>query len=328
MFLTRGLAVSFSVFFLLYSVLSVAVALGWTVVAFFTRDRSQRVLADSLFLARVFPLVVAALATLLFVAPSFVLLEPRLEQERLGLLPLMLGWAGSVLIVFGLWNAVVALKRTARVVLSWRSSSHAVESKAPVPVFCTSLASGGCKEPPPFAVAGIVRPAVFMSAAAAATLTGPELESVIRHEVAHVRRRDNLKRLVFRMCAFPFMRSMEHAWAEATEAAADDAAVSNVDEALDLAAALVKLSRLVSGLGNVGSVEVRPNSQLTMALLHGGTSVPTRVERLVAWRCPPPATARAQRAAWTSAAVGVGVVALSYGPLLAGAHAITELLMQ
>ena len=124
------------------------------------------------------------------------------------------------------------------------------------------------------------------------------------------------------------MRSMEHAWAEATEAAADDAAVSNVDEALDLAAALVKLSRLVSGLSNAGSVEVRPDSQLTMALLHGGTSVPTRVERLVAWRCPPPAAARAQRAAWTSAAVGVGVVALSYGPLLAGAHAITELLMQ
>ena len=327
MFLARGLAVSFSVFFLLYAALSVVVALGWTAVASFKRGKPQRALADSLFLVRVSPLAVAALVTLLFVAPSFVLLEPRWGQERLGILPLALGWAGSAFVVFSLWNAGIALRRTARVVMGWRSGSHAVASKAPVPVFCTNLAAIGSKELPPFAVAGIVRPAVFMSSSAAAALSAPELESVIRHEVAHVRRRDNLRRLLFRMCAFPFMLPIEHAWADATEAAADDAAVSNVDEALDLAAALVKLSRLVSG-GSSAIGQGLPEAQLTMALLHAGTSVPTRVERLVAWRCPPPAVVRARRTAWTSALVGVGIFALSYGPMLAGAHALTELLMQ
>ena len=41
------------------------------------------------------------------------------------------------------------------------------------------------------------------------------------------------------------MAKLESAWSEAAELAADDAAVSNLNDAVDLAAALVKLSRLV-----------------------------------------------------------------------------------
>ena len=57
--------------------------------------------------------------------------------------------------------------------------------------------------------------------------------------------RDNLKKLVFRFCPFPGMAKLESAWSQAAELAADDAAVSNLNDAVDLAAALVKLSRLV-----------------------------------------------------------------------------------
>jgi len=332
MFLLRGAAVSLSVFFLFYALLSFAVAKGWKAVTFLCRFRSEKQLADVLFVARILPLAVASLATLLFVVPSFLLFEPRGSQERLGLLPLALGWAGLALLAVGVWNAMKALGRTANLVRVWRMGAQEVGCEARVPVFCTkpvlTASQGAGKEAPPFAVAGIVRPAVFMSPAAAAALSGPELESVIRHEIAHVRRRDNLKRLLFRACAFPFMQGVEHAWAEATEAAADDAAVSSTGEALDLAAALVKLSRLVSAKSTHSSSARAAEAELTMALLHSGTTVPDRVERLVAWRQPQSAPLDPRRTHYTSAAIGLALFAVAYGPMLAGAHALTELLMQ
>ena len=332
MFILRGIAVSLSMFFLFYALLSLAVAKGWKAAAALCQLRSEQQLADVLFLVRILPLAVASLTTLLFVVPSFLLFEPRGSEERLGLLPLALGWAGLALLAVGAWNAMKALGRTALVVRAWRTGAREVGCEARVPVFCTNPVltadHGVSKEAPPFAVAGIVRPAVFMSPAAAAALSGPELESVIRHEMAHVRRRDNLKRLLFCACAFPFMQGVEHAWADSTEAAADDAAVSSTGEALDLAAALVKLSRLVSAKSTHNCSVGPSEAELTMALLHSGTTVPDRVERLVAWTQPRLAVSRSRRASYTSALVASGLFALSYGPMLASAHALTELLMQ
>ena len=332
MFLLRGLAVSLSVFFLLYAALSLAIAKGWNAVVFFGQGRSQQHLADIFFLARILPFAAASLTTVLFVVPSFLLFEPRWSQERLRAIPLFLGWAGLMLLVFGLWNAVKALGRTTHVVRAWRAGAREVGREASVPVFCTNPAltayHGTGEASPPFAVAGIVRPAVFMSPTAAAALSAAELQSVIRHEMAHVRRHDNLKRLLFRACAFPSMQHIEHAWADATEGAADDAAVSSADEALDLAAALVKLSRLVAAGPARASSDGRPAEEtLTMALLHAGTTVPARVERLVAWT-QPQCVAAARPRPYTSALVGAFLFALCYGPMLVGAHALTELLMQ
>src|SRR5947209_20522386 len=91
---------------------------------------------------------------------------------------------------------------------------------------------------------GIIRPRVLLSDTAEALLLPDELRSALRHEAAHIRRRDNLKKLLFRLAAFPGMSQLEAAWLEATELASDEAAVSNLSEALDLAAALIKLSSL------------------------------------------------------------------------------------
>ena len=122
---------------------------------------------------------------------------------------------------------------------------------------------------------GIVRPQVLLSSAAEFVLNTNELQTALNHEVAHVRRRDNLKKLLLRFVAFPGMSGLETAWFEATEMAADDAAVSNAGDALDLAAAIIKLSRL-------GPVE--PSVDLTAALVHSPASaMNARVERLITW---------------------------------------------
>ena len=68
------------------------------------------------------------------------------------------------------------------------------------------------------------------------------------------------------------MAKLESAWSQAAELAADDAAVSNLGDAVDLAAALVKLSRLVP-------VEAAP--LCTVGFVTG--SISARVARLLAW---------------------------------------------
>jgi hypothetical protein len=56
---------------------------------------------------------------------------------------------------------------------------------APVPV----RTSAGLREP---SIVGIVRPVLLLPAKIAAQLTPPQLEAVLRHEVCHLRRHDNL----------------------------------------------------------------------------------------------------------------------------------------
>jgi Zn-dependent protease with chaperone function len=336
MFALRGLAVSFSVFVIVYAVLSLAVSLGWRPV----RQRSQRHpvrrIADLLFALRVFPLAAAAVITAAFTVPSFLLLEPRAIDEPVGALSLVLGICGAALGCFGLVNAALALGRVSRTVATWTAAAQPVESGVPVPVLRISPVVSAMKTPsanlpaiafPPMTAAGIVRPRVLLSGVAEAMLTANELQTALNHEVAHVRRRDNLKKLLLRFVAFPGMAGLEAAWLEATEMAADDAAVASAGEALDLAAALIKLSRLLKS--EPATNQAAPD--LTAALVHGNVSVMNaRVERLIAWSDQRLASRRGF-SAWyglAAAAATVAVFAVTYSQLLIHLHAATEWLVR
>jgi Zn-dependent protease with chaperone function len=180
---------------------------------------------------------------------------------------------------------------------------------------------------PTMTAAGIVRPKVLLSATAESVLTANELQAALNHEVAHVRRCDNLKKLLLRFVAFPGMAGLEDAWLKVTEMAADDAAVSNTSEALDLAAALIKLSRLRPV--ELGFVEARAG--LTTALVHGSASVVNaRVERLLAWSDERLASPN-RFFPWYglgAAAATVAVFAFTYSQLLAHVHRATEWLVR
>jgi len=103
--------------------------------------------------------------------------------------------------------------------------------------------------------------------------------------------------------------------------AADDAAVSTSSEALDLASALIKLSRLAPG---------GPAPQLSLALVHTNAStLNARVERLIAWNSGAQ-EATAGLAPWYSlAAVATAAgLAFTYSQLLARLHTATEWLVR
>lgn len=315
MFALRGLAISLSVFVMIYSVLSLAVGLSWQRLRGWTRNGSARRTADLLFALRMLPLAVSAAITAAFTVPSFLLFEPRSVDEPLGAAPLLLGFFALAAGISGIANVLIALRQTSRTISAWTSGAESVPLPHSLPVLRISHPI------PPMTVAGIVHPRILLSSSAEFLLTPAELKTALNHETAHFRSRDNLKKLVMQLVPFPGMRALEIAWLDAAEMAADDAAVSTSSEALDLASALIKLSRLAPG---------RPAPVLSLALLHSNVSIlNARVERLIAWNSERQAAAAGWAPWYSLAAVATtAAFALSYGQLLASLHTATEWLVR
>ena len=267
-FFLRGLAVSLAFYLIVYGVVSVLVFVGWRLVRSDSEPFAATLRADLLFVLRALPVIVAGLFTLIFVVPSFVDLEPHTSAELVGKIPLALGGLGLLVLSAGAFNVLAAYMKTSQAVNSWLAGATFVSTCSSVPVFRILPAT------PALTLAGIRSHTMLLSAAAAAVLTPPELDAALQHEVAHVRRRDNLKKLLFRFCAFPGMSRLEAAWREAEEMAADDAAVRSAQDALELASALIKLSRLAP---------VQSTATLTTSLQGAAVSVNGRVQRLINW---------------------------------------------
>ncbi|MGO9088148.1 MAG: M56 family metallopeptidase [Candidatus Sulfotelmatobacter sp.] len=333
MFAARGLAVSMSVFVIVYGVLSLAVCFSWRRVWRYSQRHPASWIANLLFALRMFPLAAAAAITIAVTVPSFLWLEPRAIDEPTGGIALVLSLCGAGLGMIGLLNMGMAVHRAARAISLWTHAAQPVEATQVKPT--EDLPVLRISRPVPALVtAGIVRPRIILSDAAESALTAGELQAALQHEVAHVRRRDNLKRLLLRLVPFPGMSALEAAWAEAAEMAADEAAVSNPAEALDLAAALIKLSRLAPAC--------QP-SDLTAALLHGhglderglddhgpGSAVGARVERLLSWNDWRNRPLR-KYSPWYGLAAAVATVAVfsvTYSQLLVHVHTATEWLVR
>ena len=320
MFALRGLAVSFSIFILLYGMLSVGVCCAWRTVWQGSRRYSAGGCADVLFALRLLPFVIATTVTLVFAVPSFLLLEPRSVNEPVGAVAVALGLSGLAVLLAGMWKAEAALLQAWGTVASWSSQASMrgfgiSHSGSVVPV---RRISGSA---PPLTAAGILRPSVWLSRAAEFMLSERELQCALRHEVAHARRWDNLRKLMLRLVAFPGMGELESEWREATEMAADDAAVSSASEALDLAAAVIKLSRLAP---------LEAPAELTTALVHSPAErVNARVERLIGWT-----ESRRESKKYSfgyalfAAVTVVTALAITYGELLVRVHAATEWLVR
>jgi Zn-dependent protease with chaperone function len=319
MFAVRGSIISLAVFVVVYCAVSVAVLLTWRKLRFrrlwFSEDGlSVAGRADGLFVMRMFPLVSAIFVTAGLAVPSFLIFEPRSIHEQLGAMPIGLAMAGLAFMAFGLGRSIAALQRASRMVRAWTRNAQRFESETPV------LALHEPRDEPAMTAAGIFRPKVLLSSTAASLLTANELRAALRHEFAHVRRRDNFRKLLLQCAPFPGMRELEAAWLEAAEMAADDRAVENAGEALDLASALIKLSRVIP---------LSPPPELTTALIHSPASlIEARVKRLVAWKKHSRASGRSVIRYGMSA----GAVALSlflfYGHLLVHVHAATEWLVR
>jgi Zn-dependent protease with chaperone function len=318
MFALRGIAVSLDCFLLLYCLLSVFVETVWRPLK--PLDVAQQSVATILFGLRILPLVASLIVTCALVVPSFQLLEPLPIDESMGAIPLVLDVCALLLIACGIFRAIAAQIRTTRAVTCWLVGAR------PLPANTndnenhnSSVAVHSRRESPPLIVAGVRHPRVLVSESTVALLTPDELRMALKHEHEHMRSRDNLKRLVLVFCPFPGMAKLESAWSQAAELAADDAAVSSQRDALDLAAALVKLSRLVP---------VTAPPVCSAGFVAG--SVSQRIERLLAWD-EASKSRRVHIRTWFVIPFAVAVsllVSVAHGPVLAFTHEVTEWLVR
>jgi hypothetical protein len=306
----RGTVVSLGVFFLVYVTLSLLAGVAWRAMRRQQRPESSA----AAYGFRILPLVAALVAVTVFTIPSFFWFEPRWDDEPVGTAALAFALAGAAILIFGAINALFAWLRTSRCVSFWVASSQRLELGATVPAFQTSEAA------PLLAVAGLCRPKLLISSCASRLLAPGELEVAIRHELVHVRRRDNLKKLVLQACVFPFLGPVEHAWLAAAEMNADDEAVKDERSALDLASALIKVSRLSPPV---------PSPELAMDLVAGAPgAVAARIERLLAWKPRVRQDPRSFGIGVPAALVAAMVAGLAYMWALARVHEFTEHLVR
>ena len=104
-----------------------------------------------------------------------------------------------MLVSFRLWiaSAISAHLRTSHAVSEWLDGATAVRL-----LFWPTVYRTG-KSTPTLTVVGLRESKVLVSEKAIAALSPEELGTALRHETAHIRSRDNLKKLVFRFASFP-----------------------------------------------------------------------------------------------------------------------------
>jgi hypothetical protein len=258
-----------------YAATSVGVACGASVtwpslrrrVAAWTAGDRARALA----VARLLPMA-GGLLTALLVTIAFLRFEPRDTTEVPGVL--LLASALLTLILGGtalarladIWRASAACSRLLR------QCGHQWARDEGRNIWIVDTAY------PVAAVTGLFRTRLLLSMRIVRECTPREIEAVIRHEAAHVRRGDNVVRAAMRCLPDPLSlvragREMQDAWAAAAEEAADDeAAGPHLEARTELAAALVRVARMAEG---------PPPPWMPALAFYEGTHLEHRVRRLL-----------------------------------------------
>jgi Zn-dependent protease with chaperone function len=286
----RALAISFASFAVFYLLLSAASTIAWR----FVREHKRRS-AGFLFALLSAPLLLSTALVSLLIIPAFVLFEPvRADEPTSGAL-LVLAVLGFALVVIMAIRASVAWFTMIHSVNGWTQGAVATDSHSDLPILKTVAGS------PAAVIAGIVRPRLLISRTTTQALTTNELRLVVAHEIEHARHQDNLRKLLLAADVM-FRREMEGEWALACELAADRGAVANGYDACDLAAALVKVSRMCG-----------MQSRLAMNFAAATPAVlEMRVNRLIAWE----PEKKSERNPMTSDALIYAIAGLSLALLL------------
>lgn len=268
------------------------------------------------FALRVMPATVATLFVTAMFLPAHWRFEPGDVNESFGLVVWALAAAGVALIA----RSALRLSRVA--IAGWRLRACAALPR---------VTASGARDEHVYEVdglagvllAGVLRPRILIGRSVRKALTSAELTVAIAHERAHVRARDNLKRLAIYCAPDCFggsraARRLEEQWRAAVEWTADARAVAGErPRAIALASALVKVAQLAGE-------RTAPVSSPAWSTLHDAALLDSRVRRLITGDPP-----RAQRNAPPGSRL-LALAAATAAAGLAGAHGIhriTELLI-
>ncbi|MEQ1922639.1 MAG: M56 family metallopeptidase [Pyrinomonadaceae bacterium] len=245
MYFLVGISLQFGALYAVNLMASLVVAAIWKLMQGRVARWTASNRSNFIFALRVAPLALALFVTFGVIIPAFLLYEPDVPEETVGL---KMGLLGAIS-VFGLaaaaYRIVTSWLQTKRLIADWMTTSKPVEIEG------VSMPAYKLRHPfPVIAVVGIFRPRIFVAEQVFSELDEEELVAALSHEAGHVSSFDNLKRVTMRVCrdllVFPLGRSLDNGWLLAAESAADEYAAvrGGSGYALNLASALVKIGRI------------------------------------------------------------------------------------
>ena len=268
----------------LATLLSIAL---WRALQHPLRRRSAAAQAQVLLYLRLLPFACALLFVGGFIVPAYLHHEPHPTEEIVSLKLAFFAAFCFAGLALAAWRGLRSWVATRRLVADWLRHSEPVElAGVSVPVYRLRHRF------PVIAVVGFARPRLFIAGHLFDELSADELRAAVMHEHGHLATHDNLKRAALRACRdvlllVPAGRTLDNAWVEQSEAAADEhaARAGGASLALDLASALVKIARLAPA----GATPRLPAGAFLVDD-HGVSGVACRVRRLarLATNEPPP----------------------------------------
>lgn len=298
---------------------SLAVAGLWRLIAKPMQRCSAHTRAEVLFAMRVGPPAVAVILVSAFLIPSYLIYEPYSTYESVSGKLGALAMVSALGVALALWRGIRSWLATRSLLNEWLKSATLIQlSEIESPTFRIPHSF------PIIAVVGAFKPRLFIAERVLRNLSKEQLAAAIAHECGHLTARDNFKRTLIRACRdllliVPCGRSIDRAWADNAEAAADErAAQQNSDTALNLASALIEIARMVPA-GR------RPRLPAAAFILGDETDgVKERVKRLIALAGT---SHQNQSSVFISRAARVGLAVLLAGLviILTGTHALAAL---
>jgi Zn-dependent protease with chaperone function len=241
-----GISLLLATLLTINAVASLASAGLWRLLERPAQRCSARSRADFLFALRVGPLTLALISVALFLVPSYLSYEPHSTSEVVSKKLAALAIVSAAGVAFALWRGVRSWWATHALLQKWLATADRIKlSQVNVPTFRVRHLF------PLIAVVGTIHPRLFIAERVLRTLSKEELIAAIEHECGHLAGRDNLKRSLLRACRdvlmiIPCGRSLDRAWAQASESAADEyAARESATVALNLASALLRIARMI-----------------------------------------------------------------------------------
>lgn len=278
-----GICLALLALLTLNTVASLFTAMIWRLLQSRAHSWSAAKRAQWLFTLRIFPGLAAIICVVALLVPAYITHEPRHKTEAVTAKLAALAAISAVGLLLAAWRGLAAWLATRKLVKNWLGNSEMINTDQTN--LLTAIPAYRLRHQfPVIAVVGAFRPRLFIADHLFDSLTPEEMNAAIAHECGHLAARDNLKRTLLRICRdvltiVPCGRLLDREWAEASEAAADEFAARNGSQpALNLAAALVKIARMVpAGLSSSLSTKT------VGALLIGENMVGItgRVERLI-----------------------------------------------
>lgn len=306
----RLVCLSFAVFFLLHSAAAMLIAARAASIIRRAEQWRASAAARAMLILRLLPAAGALFVVCAICVPSYLRLEPKVEQEEMGAACLAMAALGAALWIGSIARTVRAAVRSTRQVRKWRETG--VQTTLDGSSVWVVEDAGRT-----LALAGVFRPVLAVSNEIVEALPPDQLAAALRHERAHWTARDNFQRLLmFLSPDAGLLRGIERAWCRFCEWSADDrAADGDWNRPVLLAAALVKVAR----------VRPAPVPPLATALVANTADLETRISRLLGNPCDRRVPSMFIAALLAAAA---GMIALALHPAtFAIAYAVLERLV-